>query len=148
MSSAKNTLLVALGNLIDKVKEAEAEKKHLQSELITAMEGEGFDTLVVTDGDTEYRGTIVRGTTTSFDEETLKTLVPEEVWQKITRTVVDSKALEAAVAQGDISPATLAQASESFDRSPYVRVTTKRVKTQTVKKLAKPKTKPSIKKLR
>lgn len=83
----------------------------------------GFDDPL--DGKVKITGTLVTATSLVFDEAKLKKRIGSAKWNRITRRVLDTTLLEAAVAQGLITPQTVAACVSEEPKTPYIRITEK-----------------------
>lgn len=124
------------GSLIEGIKELRRlrdEKDRLekdidgvQGESISLLDRLGFKSIAFdTDSGSKITGTKVEPTALEFDEVKLKKKIGIANWNRVTTKVLDRKKLEAAVAEGHISPATVASCASEIPRKPYIRVTEK-----------------------
>lgn len=100
------------------------------------INAEAFDIVQTLDGADEtwegaddsgryHRATIVRPTSTQYDEDELQLNVTARVWDRITDRVLNVKSLEDAVVDGDVDADMVEEAKSISERKPYIRVTTK-----------------------
>lgn len=116
--------LVRLTMLKDIAKKAQDLVAQAEKSLIDAMAREHKDqvTAVTADGD-EVKGTLVAPQRVSIDAEAIHKVVPAKTWNKITKQVLDTALLEAAVAMGEVDAQVVADASTVKDTKPYVKIT-------------------------
>ncbi len=69
---------------------------------------------------------VVRPSTIKYDEDRLQATLGSDRWSRATKTVLDTKALDAMVADGVVEIGEVAACSEVVDRSPYVKITVKK----------------------
>lgn len=108
----------------------DSQAKEDQSELVLAMRETGRHTIAYVDDDDheEIVGTLVESSTVATSWEELRALVTDDQWAKILEEPQPSTTkLEAAVALGIIDADIVAKASKVHERSPYIRVTTKKI---------------------
>lgn len=70
-------------------------------------------------------GTVVEGTTLTVNQERLKKLLGASRWRKVTTPTLDMAKLEAAVAEGLVTPEEVAECSDEVPKAAYIRVTAK-----------------------
>lgn len=95
----------------------------IKSKLMQKMEDAELETITLGEEGATVKVTIVRPTTLKIDEEGLKEALPKVVWNSITKTSVDKKALEDAVVRGKIEPSVVASNSKEVASKPYLRIT-------------------------
>ena len=93
----------------------------LEKEVIDEMER--LNLVRVSYQDDQIKGTLVQAERVVTSETELEKLVTVQMWNKITKRVLDKEKLEAMVVVGKISAATIASASEVKQNKAYVRVT-------------------------
>ena len=74
----------------------------------------------------ELQCALVEGTSLHIDERELRTRIGDDLWGQVTRQVLDTKMLEAKVADGTIDDSIIAAVSTEQPRTPFVKITTKR----------------------
>lgn len=105
---------------------AESAKKSYdakQEELVQAMRAVGQKTATVSLPDEQaIKGTLVEGTRITIDEARLKQALDAKMWKKITKEVLDTTKLEAAVALNEVDANVVAACSTEKDVKPYVKI--------------------------
>lgn len=116
---------LALEHLETAMKIAELQERldTIKTKLMEKLENAELETITVGEGSDEIKVTIVRPTTLKIDENGLKEALPKTVWNSITKTSVDKKALEDAVVRGKIDPTVVADNSKEVASKPYLRIT-------------------------
>lgn len=74
------------------------------------------------DNGDEVKGTLVEAQRVVYDEQALEVALADK-WSRVTKTTLDTKKLEAAIALGDVDPNVVAVCSEVRDNKPYVKIT-------------------------
>lgn len=69
------------------------------------------------------RASVIRSGTIKFDEQGLEQGLGPEIWESITKRVLDQKKLEDGVARGSIDIETVTQYSFEAPKKPYIKVT-------------------------
>ena len=105
----------------EKIAGCEKEIEDAKKKIFESLEKNELETVVI--GENEIKITIVRPTTLKFDEEGLKSSLSESQWRQITKTVLDKKALEDAVARGKIEISIVGENSKEVASKPYLRIT-------------------------
>lgn len=119
-----------LSNLLEEIKEnqaivadaesaiADAKKKILQS-----LENNEIDTVTIGEEESQIKVTIVRPTTLKFNEDGLQESLTPTQWRQITKTVLDKKLLEDAVARGKVDISIVSKNSKEVASTPYLKIT-------------------------
>lgn len=119
-----------LSNLLEEIKEnqaivadaesaiADAKKKILQS-----LENNEIDTVTIGEEENQVKVTIVRPTTLKFNEDGLQESLTPTQWRQITKTVLDKKLLEDAVARGKVDISIVSKNSKEVASTPYLKIT-------------------------
>lgn len=115
-------MLTELTDLKANIALMEERRKELEQEIIEFLPLETYTVEWEYEGKTT-KATIVYSSSVSIDHDALKGDLTPTQWKKITTVVVDSKALENAVARGDIDVAVVAKHSTEKPKKPYIRVT-------------------------
>lgn len=131
INDAPPSVLEALLAYHDAKVEAEAAKKIAdwkQAEAAALMAEENIHSASVTGSGVEIKGTRIEAEVANVDYTKLQTLVSPVQWEKITKRVVDTDLLQAAIDTGEISADTIASCTEITTRKPYIKFTVKVVK--------------------
>jgi hypothetical protein len=107
------------GQLVDLEHEIAKSKK----KIFDALENNEVDTITIGESESETKITIVRPTSLKFNEEKLKEKLSDKQWRQITKTVLDKKAIEDAVARGTIDISIISANSAEVASKPYLRIT-------------------------
>lgn len=145
--------LLELARLKENITSLQEDYRELEAQLVSQLESAGNKSVSANNGD--LTGTVVRGTTLSYDEDGIKRSLGATLWKKVTKQVMDKEKLEAAIVVGDIDPNIIAQHTTEKDKKPYIRVTGTFRQKKTARKTTQPKvavrnstggTKPAAKK--
>ena len=119
-----------LEQLVEEIKTQQAQLVDLEHEIakskkkiFDALESNEVDTITIGESASETKITIVRPTSLKFNEETLKAKLSANQWRQITKTVLDKKAVEDAVARGTIDISIISANSVEVASKPYLRIT-------------------------
>ena len=119
-----------LEQLVEEIKTQQAQLVDLEHEIakskkkiFDALESNEVDTITIGESESETKITIVRPTSLKFNEETLKAKLSANQWRQITKTVLDKKAVEDAVARGTIDISIISANSVEVASKPYLRIT-------------------------
>lgn len=123
-TTATQRLLMRLARIKVEQKALAEELEKVQADLLTNMTAEGVDKIEFEYDDTEYKGTAIYGQNVVYDVPSLESSVTQEQWDMVTKKVLDTEKLEAAVTIGAISADIVATCSEVKDKKPYVLVKT------------------------
>lgn len=115
--------LATLADLKAQAKEAEDRRKALEEELSKEMATAGIkrDHWPSQEPGKYHTATLVESSTIQFDENGLKQALSEEQWASVTKSVLDSKALEDQVARGLIPVDLVVEHSTEVPRKPYIK---------------------------
>lgn len=113
--------IIFMNQLKQRAKNAEAEAKRLQAEIIEEMQADGKDKISTDDFDC----TLVTSSTATWNTAMIRDILSDKEWMKVTERQLDVGKLEDAVAKGIIPQSKIAPAVEVKDRAPYIRVTLK-----------------------
>ena len=112
--------------------QAEADFNEAQERFVKMMESLGQQSASTSSADVitsegkrvlrRWKATVVSSSTTKVNEVTLKKALGATVWKKVTKTVLDMRKLEDAVATGEVDPVVVASHSEIVPRKAYVRL--------------------------
>ena len=116
-------LVEEINNEQGKIADAEYEIAKAKKKIFDALESNEVDTITVGESESETKITIVRPTSLKFDEEGLKEKLSDNQWRQITKTVLDKKAIEDAVARGKIDITIISANSTEVASKPYLRIT-------------------------
>lgn len=111
----------SLSKLKEEMQRLELEYKRKSAELIAAI-GDQKRVDFYKDG-VSYTAKLVEGTRTVVDEEALKNLIPEDVWDSILTSKVDQNKLSQAITSGEISAEEVSEAVSIVPSSPYWKFT-------------------------
>jgi len=106
-----------------KIVDLEHEIAKAKKKIFDALESNEVDTITVGESESETKITIVRPTSLKFNEEKLKEKLSDKQWRQITKTVLDKKAIEDAVARGTIDISIISANSVEVASKPYLRIT-------------------------
>lgn len=106
-----------------KIVDLEHEIAKAKKKIFDALESNEVDTITVGESESETKITIVRPTSLKFNEEKLKEKLSDKQWRQITKTVLDKKAIEDAVARGKIDISIISANSVEVASKPYLRIT-------------------------
>jgi dGTP triphosphohydrolase len=119
-----------LEQLVEEIKTQQAQLVDLEHEIakskkkiFDALESNEVDTITIGESESETKITIVRPTSLKFNEEKLKEKLSDKQWRQITKTVLDKKAIEDAVARGTIDISIISANSAEVASKPYLRIT-------------------------
>jgi hypothetical protein len=119
-----------LEQLVEEIKNQQAQLVDLEHEIakskkkiFDALESNEVDTITIGESESETKITIVRPTSLKFNEEKLKEKLSDKQWRQITKTVLDKKAIEDAVARGTIDISIISANSAEVASKPYLRIT-------------------------
>ena len=119
-----------LEQLVEEIKTQQAQLVDLEHEIakskkkiFDALESNEVDTITIGESESETKITIVRPTSLKFNEEKLKEKLSDKQWRQITKTVLDKKAIEDAVARGTIDISIIGANSAEVASKPYLRIT-------------------------
>lgn len=105
----------------------EAQRKKLQTELVTTLLGSDRESIDVTvDGDRKVTATVIQPDKTVIHEAQLKRKVGAKKFAKIVTTKVDRSKLEAAVQIGEIDINDVAECTTIEPGTAYIKTTPKR----------------------
>jgi hypothetical protein len=90
-----------------------------QAKLMAVMEAQGKSKVTTQRG----KATVVRPTRLHIDEERLHSHLDEDVWDRITRRVVDKDKLESAVSLDLVDAELVADCTDERPTKPYIKVT-------------------------
>lgn len=113
--------LMELAQLKERQKDLAEQVFEAEKRLIDALESKGQKSVSANNGD--LTGTLVKGSTITINEESLKKALGAGLWKKVTKQVLDKERLEAHIVTGDIDPNVVAQHSTEKDRKPFIKVT-------------------------
>ena len=119
-----------ISKLLDEIKEnqekladAEYAIASAKTKIFDSLESNEIETVTVGEEENQVKVTIVRPTTLKFNEDGLqKSLTPAQ-WRQVTKTVLDKKALEDAVARGKVDIGIVGKNSEEVASKPYLKIT-------------------------
>jgi hypothetical protein len=121
MSEGKiDELVGTLAQLKATQKEIAEQIDQLNKSLIELLEASGDEY-----ENEAVRAIIVRSTSSSWDTDVLRELIPAGVWPHVTDRVISDEKLSAAVNRGSVTMSALEQALVIKDRKPYVKITPK-----------------------
>jgi hypothetical protein len=103
--------------------ELDTEVKELQAGIIAELVKRNVKTYQTKTGEVTFKVTKVQGHTTIIDEISLKRILGEKQWIKVSTRVLDKKKLEAHIAAGEIDTDEVAQCMHEEDKAPYLRIT-------------------------
>ena len=119
-----------LEQLVEEIKTQQEQLVDLEHEIakskkkiFDALENNEVDTITIGESESETKITIVRPTSLKFNEEKLKEKLSDKQWRQITKTVLDKKAIEDAVARGTIDISIISANSAEVASKPYLRIT-------------------------
>jgi hypothetical protein len=117
--------LVRLASIKSAVEQLGREKSEVEARLLVALEAHGTSSVSTTvDGET-IKGTRVAPQRVTIDPDKVKAALTAAQWKKVTKQVLDSDLLEAAVKMKEVDANVVAQASEVKDTKPYIKVSGK-----------------------
>lgn len=121
-----------------------AEYKRLEGEVADALRARGASTATVKEDGKQVKGTLVEGMRTIIHEEPLLKSLNAAQRKEVTKQVLDTEKLEAAVALGHIPMTTVAKASETKPVKPYVKISGDKVPAgwKSKPRVTRPKKKP------
>ena len=99
------------------------QKAEVEARLAQDLRSKGQKTLTATVAGAEVKGTLVAPQRVTIDEQKIHDALDAKTWKKVTKQVLDTDKLEAAVALGDVDANVVAAASDIKDTKPYVKVT-------------------------
>lgn len=102
--------------------EAQTALKALEQRMMDQMFKAGKKTTELNEDGRKYRLTYVTRETIKVDNDGLRKDVSPEVWNKITKQTIDTKALEDALTDGLISPDVVGAHSVVGKSAPYLKV--------------------------
>lgn len=115
--------------LLDEYQELKAKADEIQEaleaardQLVTAMQKLGAKSTSVQLPDKLVKGTLIEVSRIVINEPALKKKIGAEMWNKVTKRVLDKPKLEAAMALGEVDPNTVASVSEEVPNKPYIRL--------------------------
>jgi hypothetical protein len=132
----QETLLVALRQAKVEAEAASNRVEELQAALIEEMKATGDPTVHTQLGGEAITGTLVEATRIKVDEAKLAKTLGADLWNKVTKKVLDKEKLEQQIAAGKVNPTDVAAVSEELPNKPYVKVTAKEVKRTRTKSAA------------
>lgn len=106
-----------------KIVDLEHEVAKAKKKIFDALENNELDTITIGESESETKITIVRPTSLKFNEEKLKEKLSDKQWRQITKSVIDKKAIEDAVARGTIDISIISANSVEVASKPYLRIT-------------------------
>lgn len=107
----------------DQIATLSEEVGKLEADAIALMKKMNRKSVSFQRGKRHYRGTLVAGSRMILDEARLKKRVGLAIWRKITSLRIDQAKLEAAIANGTIKSAVVADCTSEVPNKEYVRVT-------------------------
>lgn len=119
---------------VSRLRDLRADKRELEDSIseiqaagIKSLKTLGQKSIGFDYDDSKVTGTLVQPTSLIIDETKLKKRVGAKVWRKITKPILDREKLETAIAEGLVTPQTVAACSSEEPKSPYIRITEKRL---------------------
>lgn len=113
-----------LCNALESIKamrdKAETGIKNIQGQLTDQLNALGSKTVTTRSG---RKITLVESTSTSWDEKVIRDIIGPQLWEEVTRQVLDPAKLEAVVEREKIPPSSLKDAVVETPRASYIRVT-------------------------
>ncbi len=106
-----------------KIVDLEHEVAKAKKKIFDALENNELDTITIGESESETKITIVRPTSLKFNEEKLQEKLSDKQWRQITKSVIDKKAIEDAVARGTIDISIISANSVEVASKPYLRIT-------------------------
>lgn len=106
-------------------------KSGVEQEACVAMSDMGKDKHKTSSG---TAATLVEAARIVIDEERLKKALGADLWNKVTKRVLDKSALEDQMAQGVVDPVVVAQCSDEKPNKPYLRIGASKSQAPTIKK--------------
>lgn len=107
---------------------AEVHYKNAVAAFREALEGEEASKHILAISGQIIKGTEVRPTTLNIDEAGLEATLGEAKWLRVSKRVLDRKLLEHSILADEVDPDVLTKHSMEVAKTPYVRVTIKKVK--------------------
>jgi len=101
----------------------DAQMKTVQAGMLAALDAKGEKTIPVEVDGRTVKVTRVQAISMIIDESSLKRLLGEKGWMKVSTRVLDRKKLEASIAANETDPILVAEASSEKVGAPYVKVT-------------------------
>jgi len=101
----------------------EKEISQKQEKVFETLEKNELETIVVGESESEIKITIVRPSTLKFKEDALQEQLSAKQWRQITKTVIDKKAVEDAVARGIVDISVISKNSSEVASKPYLKIT-------------------------
>ena len=101
----------------------ESQIKGVQSEIMDALDEMNAKTYAVEYDNRTIKVTKVQSVRTTIDESSLKRVLGEKLWMKVSTRILDKKKLEAFVASGEVDPMTVAECSTESESAPYIKLT-------------------------
>jgi len=97
--------------------------KDLQNDLIGVLDKNGEKSATVEVEGRRFKITKVQSSSMVIDEASLKRVLGEKGWMKVSTRILDRRKLESAIATDEIDPVLVAECSEEKLGAPYVRLT-------------------------
>ena len=107
----------------EKLQDIEKSISELKEKLFDLLEKHELETVMVGEDGHEIKVTIVRPTSLKLNEEGIKSEISDAQWRQITKNVIDKKALEDAVARGNIEISVVSNNSKEVALKPYLKIT-------------------------
>jgi hypothetical protein len=114
------TTLAKLAEVRDELKRLKELDRILTTKLVTSL---GLESTDWSYAGKAAKAIVVRPTSLSIDETGLLAALDESMVKRVTKVVLDEKALETAVSEGAIDMELVAEHSTEVARTPYVRLT-------------------------
>lgn len=119
------TKVARLDELTQQADKIAAEIKQIRTELLAEVMAVGVKTLPVEVNDRTFKVTVVESKPVFvIDDATLKNVLGEKGWMKVSTRVLDRKKLEASIAANETDPMVVAECStEVPGKAAYIKIT-------------------------
>lgn len=120
-------VIAELGEMVDTihanrafVKKVNDDTAKLQEQVIAKMKQHRIDRFKSA---SKINASVIEGTSMVIDDVKLRRRLGARLWGKVTKTVLDKKMLEAAIAAKEVDPIIVAECTEEVPRTPYIKTT-------------------------
>jgi hypothetical protein len=117
--------LVRLAAVKHALDELGKQKNDIEARLVGTMKAGGLAAVDTTVEGESCSGTLVEAERVVYDQDALEAALDTSQWIGVTKTVIDTERLEAAVVTGLVDEQVVAKCSEVKTNKPYVKVTNK-----------------------
>lgn len=100
----------------------DAQIKALQADLLAVLDKEGKKSIPVEVDGRTFKVTKVQSTSMVIDEGSLKRVLGEKAWMKVSTRTLDRKKLEASIAANETDPIIVAECSTEKVNAPYIKL--------------------------